>query len=59
MFDIIRDIIFSIILLPIVAIFGTPIILVLAFRSKKKYWDAVADGYKAVFNWWKNMFDFL
>ncbi len=53
MFDVIGDFIFSVILLPLVAIFGTPIILILAFRSEKKYWDAVADGYRAVFNWWK------
>ena len=53
MFDVIGDFIFLVILLPMMAIFGTPIILILAFRSEKKYWDAVADGYRAVFNWWK------
>lgn len=53
MFGIIGEIIFMIALLPTMMIFGTPFIFFLAFRSKKPYWDAVADGYHAVWNWWK------
>lgn len=53
MFDIVGEIFFAIILLPVMMIFGTPFILILAFRSEKKYWDAVGDGYRAVWNWWK------
>ena len=52
LFDLIAQIIYSVILLPIILIVSTPIIFLISFSGQQKYFENLKLNYKKVIQWW-------
>jgi hypothetical protein len=53
LFELLLEVFFYIIFLPITFIISTPIILIKSFFGKKSYTENIKVSYSKVFHWWE------